>query len=156
MDKSEQRILIEYFLMKDLDNRLIHNELKSVLHDSASSLSIMERWVSRFKTGVATCEDNLRSGRPSSHLGSSLAAFLLEFPFTNTHQMSRNFHTSHYTIKEIVSRQLGLRKFSRCWVPYKLSDDQKATKARDSKVLLAILFSLRDNSFEGIYTEDES
>jgi hypothetical protein len=40
MDKSEQRILIKHFSMKDLGSRLIHSELKSVLYDSAYNLSI--------------------------------------------------------------------------------------------------------------------
>jgi hypothetical protein len=71
MDKSEQRIPIKYFSMKSLGSRLIHCELKSVLHDSAYSLSAVERWDSRFKTGIATCDDNPRLGRPPSDLGPS-------------------------------------------------------------------------------------
>jgi hypothetical protein len=70
--------------------------------------------------------------------------------------MSRHFRTSHSTIKEIFSHQFGLWKFSRRRVPYKLSDDQKATRARDSRALLAILLRLQANSFEGISTGDES
>jgi hypothetical protein len=69
--------------------------------------------------------------------------------------MSRNFRTSHSTIKEILNVKLGLGKFSRRSVPYPLSDDQKATRARAFRALLAILFHLQDNSFEGISTGDE-
>jgi hypothetical protein len=156
MDKSEQRILIKYFSMKGLGSRLIYCELKSVLHDSAYSLSAVERWVSWFKTDVATCEDNPRPGRPPSDLDSSLAAFLLEFPFASVRQMSKHFRASHYIIKEILGCQLGLRKFSRRRFPYRLSDDQKATRARDLRALLAILLRLQDDSFEGISTGDES
>jgi hypothetical protein len=89
-------------------------------------------------------------------LGSPLAAFLLEFPFASAGQMAKHFRASHYTIKEMLGRQVGLRKFSRRWVRYRLSDDQKAVLLRDSKALLAILRRLQDNSFEGISTEDES
>jgi hypothetical protein len=63
-----------------------------------------------------------------SDLGSSLAAFLLEFPFASAHQMSKHFRASHYTIKEILDRQLALSKFARRTVLYQLSDDQKATR----------------------------
>jgi histone-lysine N-methyltransferase SETMAR len=70
--------------------------------------------------------------------------------------MSRHFRDSHYIIKEILGRQLGLMKFSRRWVWYRLSDDQKATRVRDSRVFLAILPRLQDNFFEGISTGDES
>jgi hypothetical protein len=43
MDKSEQRIRIKYFSMKDFGSRLIYHELKSFLHDSACNLSAVEK-----------------------------------------------------------------------------------------------------------------
>jgi transposase len=104
MEKSEQRILIKYFAMKGLGSGLIYAKLTSVLHDSAYSLSAIEKWVGRFKTGVATWEDNPRPGRPPSDLGSPLAAFLMEFPFASAGQMAKHFRASHYTIKETLGR----------------------------------------------------
>jgi hypothetical protein len=70
--------------------------------------------------------------------------------------MSKHFHASHTTIKDILSRQLGLMRFSRRWVPHQLSEDPKAARVRDSMVLLAILRRLQDNSFEELSTGDES
>jgi hypothetical protein len=70
--------------------------------------------------------------------------------------MAKHFRASHYTINEMLGRQVNLRKFSRRWAPHRLSDDQKAVRVRDSKTLLAILRCLQDNSFAGISTEDES
>jgi hypothetical protein len=156
MEKLEQRILIKYFAMKGLGSRLIYAELTSVLYDSAYTLLAIERGVNRFKMGVATCQEDPRPGRPPSDLGSSVPAFLMEFLFASARHMSRHFRTSHHTIKEILSRQLGLREFSRRWVSHTLSDDQKANRARDSRAILAILQRLQDNSFEGISTSDES
>jgi hypothetical protein len=130
MDKSEQRILIKYFPMKGLGSRLLHGQMKYIPHDSAHRLSAVERGLTRFKTGVARCNNNPRPRRPSSDFGSSLAAFFLEFPFADVCQMSIHFRISSCTIKEILSRQLGPRKFSRRRVPYRLSDDQKATQGR--------------------------
>jgi hypothetical protein len=91
-----------------------------------------------------------------SDLGSSLATFLLEFSFASARQMSNHFHTSHYTIKDILGYQLGLRKFSRRRVRYRISDNQKATRTRNLRALLAILLRLQDNSFDRISTGDES
>jgi transposase len=139
MEKSEQRIVIKYFVMKGLGSRFTYSELTSVLQDSAYSLSAIGRWVSRFKKGFAKCEDDSRRGRPPSDLGSSVTAFLMEFPFASAQRMSRHFPTSHHTIKEILSRELGLSKFSRRWVPHTLSDDQKVNHVQDSRALLAIL-----------------
>jgi hypothetical protein len=55
---------------------------------------------------------------------------------------------SHSTIKEILSRQLGLRQFSQSSVLEQVLDNQKSPRARDSRALLAILLRLQDNSFE--------
>jgi hypothetical protein len=57
--------------------------------------------------------------------------------------MSKHFHASFITNKEILSYQLGPRKFSRRLVPHRLSDDQKASRVRDSRALLAILRRLQ-------------
>jgi hypothetical protein len=113
MGKSEQRIRIKYCSMKGLGSRRRHSELKSLLDDSAYSLSAMEKWVSQFKTGVAICEDDPKPGRPPSDLGSCLAVFLVVFPFASARQMSRHFRASLDTVKETLGRQLRPRKFSR-------------------------------------------
>jgi histone-lysine N-methyltransferase SETMAR len=89
-------------------------------------------------------------------LGSHLAAFLLEFLFASARQISKHFHASLTTNKEILSRQLGPSKVSRSWVPHRLSEDQKAARVRDSRALLAILDRSQDNSLECIPSRDES
>jgi hypothetical protein len=72
----------------------------------------------------------------------------LEFPLASTRQISEHFHISHTIIKDIFSRQVGLRRFSPRWVLHQLSKDQKAARVRDSMAVLTILRRLQDNSFE--------
>jgi hypothetical protein len=60
------------------------------------------------------------------------------------------------TGKEIVSRDLCLRKFTRREVPQTLSDPQNVKRVETSIELLHILNELEVDSFDGITTGDES
>jgi hypothetical protein len=70
--------------------------------------------------------------------------------------MAMHFNVSHFTVKDILSRELGLRKFSRRRVPYQLSDPQKNCCVDTSVELLALLDQYSELQFEGIVTGDES
>jgi hypothetical protein len=66
-----------------------------------------------------------------------------------------HFNISHSTVKDILSRDLGLRKFSRKWAPYQLSDRQKTFRVDTSVELLALPDQYSELQFEGIATRDE-
>jgi hypothetical protein len=68
-----------------------------------------------------SCLDAPRTGRPSLTLELQLAAFLQKYPFANARVLMQYFLTSVSTIKEILQRELGLKKVSRHWVPLFLS-----------------------------------
>jgi hypothetical protein len=59
-------------------------------------------------------------------------------------------------VKEILRRELGLKKFSRRWVPHLLSDVQKKLRVDASRNLLSLLGMYAEHNFEGIATADES
>jgi hypothetical protein len=59
-------------------------------------------------------------------------------------------------VKEIFRRELGLKKFSRGWVPHFLSDGQKKLRVDASRELLSMLGMYTEYYFEGIATGDES
>jgi hypothetical protein len=60
-----------------------------------------------------------------SHVTSILHKFLERYPFSSARAIWRHFRSSPPTVKEILGRELGLKKFSRRWVPHVLSEDQK-------------------------------
>jgi hypothetical protein len=70
--------------------------------------------------------------------------------------MSKRFDISAATVKEILSRQLGLKKHIRRCVPYELSEDHKTSRVFQSKMLLERLKSFKEHDFEGIATREES
>jgi hypothetical protein len=52
-----------------------------------------------------------------SNLGLSPEHFLGKFPFASAPRIVMHFNVSHSTLQDILSRELGLRKFSRRWMP---------------------------------------
>jgi hypothetical protein len=67
-----------------------------------------------------------------------------------------HFHMSHSTVKEILSGEFGLRKFTRRCLPHSLSDPHKNFRVDTSIELLASLDQYSELQLEGIATGDES
>jgi hypothetical protein len=59
-------------------------------------------------------------------------------------------------VKDILARNLGLKKFTRRWVSHTLSGPPKGKRVEASTELLQILNDLEAESFDGITTGDES
>jgi hypothetical protein len=89
-------------------------------------------------------------------LGTPLEDFLEKFPFASARRIAMHFNVSHSTVKDVLSRELGLRKFSRRWIRRQLSDPQKKLRVDTSIELQALLNQYSELQFEGIATGDES
>jgi hypothetical protein len=89
-------------------------------------------------------------------LGKPLSDFLEEFPFANVSLIAQYFGLSKPTIKDIIERELGLRRFSRKWLPHSLSESQKADRVAMATNLLNLLREQAQFSFSQIVTGDES
>jgi hypothetical protein len=74
----------------------------------------------------------------------------------STKVISGHFRISLLTVKEILRRDLGLKKFSRRWVTHLLSHSQKKLGVDASRKLLSLLGMDAEHNFEGIATGDES
>jgi hypothetical protein len=58
---------------------------------------------------LLSCKDVPRTGRPPLALGRQLGAFLQKCPLANAEALPQHFLMSVLTIKEILSRELGLK-----------------------------------------------
>jgi hypothetical protein len=85
-----------------------------------------------------------------------LRALLDKFPFANANMTSKHFRIGRGTIMEILQRDLGVKNFSRRWVPDQLNSSQKAARVNRSRALLHLLQQLQPFGFEGIIKGDES
>jgi hypothetical protein len=112
--------------------------------------------VAPFQSGDPSCENLSRPDRPLPDLAEPFRLFIPNYPFASARMISRHFSVCTTTAKEILVRDLGLKKFTRRWVPHTLSDPQKVMKTEESNKLLQILNDLEPDSFDGITTGDES
>jgi hypothetical protein len=94
--------------------------------------------------GNISCRDEARHGRPLSTLGSALEHFLETLPVASARIIAMHFNVSHSIITDILSRELGLRKFSRRWARDQLSGPQKKVRIDTSVELLALLDQYSD------------
>jgi hypothetical protein len=147
MEKDEQRFVIKYLWMKGWDTMRIHEELLTTLgadHDGRSQIKIC---LKRFKTGDLSCQDLPRAGHLLLTIGPQLKAFLEKYPFSSSRVIAQHFLVTIPTMKEILERELGVRKLSRPWVPHLLSEGQKIARAEAAKEMLTTLQTCEVNRF---------
>jgi hypothetical protein len=75
---------------------------------------------------------------------------------TTARMISRQFSGHPTTIKEILRRDLLLKKFARTWIQPQLNPSQQVQRVGAAKLLLQILQMLQPNAFDGITTGDKS
>jgi hypothetical protein len=117
MDRIEQRVTVKYFFLKGHESKLIHKELVNTLQDNAIPVSIVKNWIRGFESGELSCREDELPGRPLISLGSVLRGFLNKFPFASARVMIEHFSMDQATMKNILDRELILRKFTPRWVP---------------------------------------
>jgi hypothetical protein len=79
-----------------------------------------------------------------------------KYPFASARVIAQYFLPTVHMIKDILQRELGMRKFSRREVPPFLNPAQKVARIEASKTILPVLQDAASNNFEGIATGDES
>jgi hypothetical protein len=110
MEKSQQWVIISDFALKGRGARKIQKEVTDTFGSDISSRAQISRWLARFSRHDIFCLNQVRPGRPLSILGWPLEHFLEKFPFSSARIMAMHFNVSHSTVKDVVSRELGLRK----------------------------------------------
>jgi hypothetical protein len=81
-------------------------------------------------------------------IGPQLKALLEKYPFSSSRVIAQHFLVTIPTVKEILQRELRMRKFSRSWVPYLLSEGQNIAPVEAAKEMLTTLQSCEANDLE--------
>jgi hypothetical protein len=136
--------------------KTIHGELSGVLGEASVSLATVKRWCRRFKDGNFSFADEFRSGRPRTDIGEVMSQFLKRWPFLSAHVLAKKLAASPHTIKEILIRDLGMRKFTRRWVHHELSAAGKTKRVVDAQTLVQALRNNESQNFSYIMTGYES
>jgi transposase len=128
MKKEEQRFVMKFLWLKGWGARRIHEELMSTPGDDSYGVSHFKIWLEKFRNGDLSCKDSPRSGRPPLTLGPQREAFMQKDSFASARVIAQHFLTTVPAIKDILQRELGMRKFSRRWVPHFFSPAQKMAR----------------------------
>jgi hypothetical protein len=110
-----------------------HRKLMIRLGDDAYGLFQIKIWLLGFKTGNLSCSDLPRVRRPPVILGPQVEAFLHKCPFESVRIIVKRSLTPASNVKEILQTELGMRKFSRRWVPHSLSDAEQVARSEAAK-----------------------
>jgi transposase len=133
MEKKEQRFVMKFLWLKGWVAKRIHKELGSTPGYDSYGISQIKIWLQKFRNGDLSCKDSPHSGRPLLTFGLQLEVFMQKYPFASARVIAQHFLTTVPTTKNILQRELGMRKFSRRWVPHFLSPAQKVARVEASK-----------------------
>jgi hypothetical protein len=156
IENHEERCVVKFLFMRGKRLKAIHGELSGVLREAAVSLTTIKRWCRRFKDGNFSLDDEFRSGRPRRDIGAAISQFLSKEPFLSARVLAKRLAISTNTIKEILTRDRGMRKFTGRWVLHDLSATDNAKRVVDVRTPLQALRNDQSQNFSHIMTGDES
>jgi hypothetical protein len=155
-DKYEQRRLMKFFFLQGKRYKAICGELRAILGEVAVSLASAKPWCQRFSALDFSLDDDNKPGRPLSDRAPIISQLLLNEPFLSACVLPSRFATSPHTIKETSALDLGMRKFTRRWMPHELTPANKAQRVEDAQTPLPAPGSDSEKHFAHIMTGDES
>lgn len=159
-EKLEIRAYIKTRGSLNIPATKIFSELCEVYGQSAVSLSTVCRWLKAFNNGSQGLEDRYRSGRPSTAITKgNIAAVknLIDEDGRYTLQyIAKTVGISSGSVHDILTKQLMLRKVCARWVPHLLTTEQKNTRVKMAKELLAKYKNCDKRKISNIVTGDET
>ena len=158
--KVEYHAVIRYLYLKGKTGQEIHCELTNVYGSSAPSYAQVKFWVTEFRRGRTSLEDETRSGCPSDATDEEICNKVWDLVYSDrpvkVEEIVNALHISHGSVSTILHDCLGKRKLTARWVPKSLSDKQMATKASVCSALLKRFRSKEDNFLSHLVTVDET
>ncbi|GFW03732.1 mariner transposase [Trichonephila clavipes] len=120
MENISHRHVIQYFYLKSLSPTNIKSELDYTVGESASSLTTVKYWVTEFKRGRTSCQDEHRSGHPNKvttpEMVKKIHKVVLDDRRLKLHELADIVGISKSAIHRILSENLDLRKLCARWV----------------------------------------
>ena len=123
------------------DAKQIHADLNQVLSRDCPSYRTVAWWVSSFKDGRESFEDDSRSGHPSTswteeHIA-AVRRMIDEDRHTTISLISDKLGLSIGSIHTIIHGDLRMRKVCSRWVPHLLPDDEKRRRVQCALAILS-------------------
>jgi hypothetical protein len=99
----QQRSVIRYDLLRKKSNEEIHTQLSLGYEKGALCQRTVDPWVTRFRSGRTSVEDDDRSGRPCrDDFSAAVSGYVERNPQASCHESTKNL----FIPKTIISRVL--------------------------------------------------
>ena len=150
MEKIGHPYVIQYFYLKGLSPTNVKAELDSTLEESAPSFTTIKYWVSEFKRGRTSCQDEHRSGRPNgvttTEMVKRIHKLVLDDRRLKMHKLADIVRISKSSVHCILNKNLDMRKLCARWVPRLLTMEQKQRR-EDVLIECRVMFHSNKTDF---------
>lgn len=156
---EEIRFVILFFVRRGMKGSNILRELQTTYGDQAPSQAMINKWVSRFKTGNFTVQDDPREGRPRTSTDdqnlAAVKAAIDEDGRITQEKLGAMLNIGQEAVSRILS-EIGYTKKSARWVPKLLTPEQKEARVSFAKKFLKQFKNGESPAFKKITTGDEA
>lgn len=127
----------------------IHRKLVNCIGEEAPGHSTVKRWCNSISDGDFTLKHAPRSGRPRTsgceeNIG-KIADLIAANPRLSTRQISAELDTNKETVRQILVKELKMRKVCSVWVPHSLTEAHRADRVACAQQILEDLRRLGDS-----------
>ena len=158
--KFEWRTNVKFLTKLNWESKQIIEALNTVYGNNGPKKSAVYKWIKRFKESRIECEDDHRSGRPSTSITeekvAAVRSLLQEDRRITIGYIANAISISRGSANSILTDNLGLSKLSARWVPKALRQDQMDRRADLSLCLLNRFETNEDEFLSKIVTGDET
>ncbi|CEF59878.1 Transposase, type 1 family-containing protein [Strongyloides ratti] len=160
MNKLEKRAVIKYLVKKGLTATEIFEDIKKVLEEDSLSYATIKRWVSEFKHGKTSLEDDPRSGRPkiatTKEIIEKVHEMIMNDRRLTVSEIAEKMEISEERTYHIITEELEMKKMFAIWVPNSLTIDQKRTRVQISKECLNLFLKDKRDFMRRFTTTNET
>jgi histone-lysine N-methyltransferase SETMAR len=156
----DKRVVMKFLFLQGKRAQEIHSEMLATLEEDCPSLTMVKKWVARFRTGHFEVTDEPRSGRPVSAATEEntdeIHDLILEDRRISVKKIVEILQISRERVSHVIRNILDMRKLSAKWIPKFLNADQKRNRVIASQAILARFHAGAEDFVARLVTMDET
>ncbi|QQP40773.1 Putative mariner transposase [Caligus rogercresseyi] len=160
MEKSEFRVLIKHYFLREKTIAETKAKLDKYYGDSAPSISMVKKWFTEFRCGRTSTIDAERSGRPvevaTPETIQKIHDMVLADRRLKVREIVEAIGISHGSVVSILKDHLAMKNLSARWVLRLLTIDHKRNRVTTSMECLALFNRNKDEFFRRFVTVNET
>lgn len=129
LNREQIRAIIYYEWIDAKDASVIHGRITQRLGENAVAKATITYWMREFRRGRRSFEDEPRSGRPTTSTTDENVDIVRQLLQANRRitydELERETKISRGSLQTILNDKLGVQKKMCCFVPHKLTAEQK-------------------------------